>query len=263
MESELVLFDKTGHVATITLNQPTTLNALSYDMLVRLRELVNEVASDGDVQAVILTGAGRGFCSGANLLGGSGQALAAGGMGVRATIMSMNELLAQIAEMEKPWLAAVNGPAVGGGCSLALMCDLVLVAESAYLSLGYVNVGMVLDMGSTFVVPRLVGLRKAKELAFFGERVYGPEAVELGLANLAVPDDELLETSREWAKRLAAGPTLSIGAIKLGMQRALNASLRDAMHWEAMMISLIAQTEDAAEGLMAFFQKRTPEFKGR
>ena len=263
MESELVLFDKTGHVATITLNQPTTLNALSYDMLVRLRELVNEVASDGDVRAVILTGAGRGFCSGANLLGGSGQALAAGGMGVRATIMSMNELLAQIAEMEKPWLAAVNGPAVGGGCSLALMCDLVLVAESAYLSLGYVNVGMVLDMGSSFVVPRLVGLRKAKELAFFGERVYGPEAVELGLANLAVPDDELLETSREWAKRLAAGPTLSIGAIKLGMQRALNASLRDAMHWEAMMISLIAQTEDAAEGLMAFFQKRTPEFKGR
>jgi 2-(1,2-epoxy-1,2-dihydrophenyl)acetyl-CoA isomerase len=263
MDSELVLFGKTDHVATITLSQPTTLNALSYDMLVRLRELVNEVASDGDVRAVILTGAGRGFCSGANLLGGSGQALAAGGMGVRATIMSMNELLAQIAEMEKPWLAAVNGPAVGGGCSLALMCDLVLVAESAYLSLGYVNVGMVLDMGSTFVVPRLVGLRKAKELAFFGERVYGPEAVELGLANLAVPDDELLETSREWAKRLAAGPTLSIGAIKLGMQRALHASLRDAMHWEAMMISLIAQTEDAAEGLMAFFQKRAPEFKGR
>jgi 2-(1,2-epoxy-1,2-dihydrophenyl)acetyl-CoA isomerase len=263
MGSELVLFEKSGHVATITLNQPATLNALSYDVLVRLREIVSEVASDGDVRAVILTGAGRGFCSGANLLGGSGQTLVAGGMGVRATIMSMNELLAQIAEMEKPWLAAVNGPAVGGGCSLALVCDLVLIAESAYLSLGYVNVGMVLDMGSTFVVPRLIGLRKAKELAFFGERVYGPEAAEIGLANRAVPDDELLETSREWAMRLAAGPTLSIGAIKLGMQRALHGTMRDAMHWEAMMISLIAQTEDAAEGLMAFFQKRTPEFKGR
>jgi 2-(1,2-epoxy-1,2-dihydrophenyl)acetyl-CoA isomerase len=262
MDSELVLFETSDHVATVTLNQPATLNALSYDVLVRLREIVNEVASDGDVRAVILTGAGRGFCSGANLLGGSGQTLAAGGMGVRAAIMSMNELLARIAEMEKPWLAAVNGPAVGGGCSLALVCDLVLVAESAYLSLGYVNVGMVLDMGSTFVVPRLVGLRKAKELAFFGERVYGPEAAEIGLANRAVPDDELLETSREWATRLAAGPTLSIGAIKLGMQRALHGTMRDAMHWEAMMISLIAQTEDAAEGLMAFFQKRTPEFKG-
>jgi 2-(1,2-epoxy-1,2-dihydrophenyl)acetyl-CoA isomerase len=241
MDSELVLFEKSDHVATITLNQPAALNALSYDVLVRLREIVNEVASDGDVRAIILTGAGRGFCSGANLLGGSGRTLAAGGMGVRAAIMSMNELLAQIAEMEKPWVAAVNGPAVGGGCSLALVCDLVLIAESAYLSLGYVNVGMVLDMGSTFVVPRLVGLRKAKELAFFGERVYGPEAAEMGLANRAVPDDDLLETSREWAARLAAGPTLSIGAIKLGMQRAL----------------------DAAEGLMAFFQKRTPDFKGR
>jgi 2-(1,2-epoxy-1,2-dihydrophenyl)acetyl-CoA isomerase len=263
MDSELVLFEKSDHVATITLNQPAALNALSYDVLVRLREIVNEVASDGDVRAIILTGAGRGFCSGANLLGGSGRTLAAGGMGVRAAIMSMNELLAQIAEMEKPWVAAVNGPAVGGGCSLALVCDLVLIAESAYLSLGYVNVGMVLDMGSTFVVPRLVGLRKAKELAFFGERVYGPEAAEMGLANRAVPDDDLLETSREWAARLAAGPTLSIGAIKLGMQRALDGTMRDAMHWEAMMISLIAQTEDAAEGLMAFFQKRTPDFKGR
>ncbi len=263
MNSELVLLEQSDHIAIITLNQPATLNALSYDMVVRLREIVDDVASDADVRAVILTGAGRGFCSGANLLGGSGQTLASGGMGVRAAVMAMNGVLTDIAEMEKPWLAAVNGPAVGGGCSLALVCDLVLIAESAYLSLGYVNVGMVLDMGSTFLVPRLVGLRKAKELAFFGDRVYGPEAAEIGLANRAVPDGELLDTAREWAARLAAGPTLSIGAIKLGMQRALHGTFRDALHWEAMMLSLIAQTEDAAEGLMAFFQKREPEFKGR
>lgn len=263
MDPELVLFEKSDGVATITLNQPATLNALSYDMVVRLHEIVNNVASDRDVRAVILTGNGRGFCSGANLLGSSGQTLAAGGMGVRAAILSMNELLADVAEMEKPWLAAVNGPAVGGGCSLALVCDLVLAAESAYLSLGYVNVGMVLDMGSTFLVPRLVGLRRAKELAFFGERVYAPEAVEIGLINRAVPDEELMDTAREWAVRLAAGPTLSIGAIKLGMQRALHTTFRDALHWEAMMLSLIAQTGDAAEGLMAFLQKRKPEFKGR
>jgi 2-(1,2-epoxy-1,2-dihydrophenyl)acetyl-CoA isomerase len=212
MNSELVLLEKSDHIATVTLNQPGTLNALSHDMAVRLREIADDVASDSDVRAVVLTGAGRGFCSGANLLGGSGQTLAAGGMGVRAEIMAMNKLLADVAEMEKPWLAAVNGPAVGGGCSLALACDLVLIAESAYLCLGYVNVGMVLDMGSTFIVPRLVGLRKAKELAFFGERVYGPEAAEIGLANRAVPDDELMAATREWAARLAAGPALSIGA---------------------------------------------------
>ncbi len=263
MNSEIVLLEESDHIATITLNQPATLNALSYDMLVRLREAVDKVARDPDVRAVVLTGAGRGFCSGANLLGGTGESLASGGMGVRAAVMAMNELLADIAEMEKPWLAAVNGPAVGGGCSLALACDLVLAAESAYLCLGYVNVGMVLDMGSTFLVSRLVGLRKAKELAFFGDRVYGPEAAEIGLVNRAVPDDELMDTAREWAARLAAGPTLSIGAIKLGMQRALHGTFRDALHWEAMMLSLIAQTKDAAEGLTAFFQKRKPEFKGK
>ena len=263
MNSELVSFDKSNHVATVTLNQPATLNALTYDMLVRLREIVDDVAGDHDVRAVLLTGAGRGFCSGANLLGGSGDTLVSGGMGVRAAVMTMNEVLAEIVEMEKPWLAAVNGPAVGGGCSLALACDLVLAAESAYLSVGFVNVGMVLDMGSTFLLPRLVGMRKANELAFFGDRIYGPEAAEIGLINRAVPDGELMDATREWAERLAAGPALAIGAIKLGMRRGLHGTFRDALHWEAMMQSLIAQTEDAAEGLMAFFQKRKPDFKGK
>lgn len=263
MTTDTVLLEKADQIATVTLNEPATLNALTYDMAVRLGEIVEDVAGDVDVRAVVLTGAGRGFCSGANLLGGSGETLAAGGMGVRAAVMVMNDLLARIAEMQKPWLAAVNGPAVGGGCSLALVCDLVLVAESAYLCLGYVNVGMVLDMGSSYLLPRLVGLPKANELAFFGERVYAAEAAEIGLVNRAVPDDQLMDTTREWATRLAAGPTLSIGAMKLGMRRALHGTFRDALHWEAMMLSLVAQTEDAAEGLMAFFQKRRPEFKGR
>jgi 2-(1,2-epoxy-1,2-dihydrophenyl)acetyl-CoA isomerase len=263
MNSESVLLEKSGQIATITLNQPATLNALTPEVVVRLGELIDEVANDADVRAVVLTGAGRGFCSGANLLGGSGEALGAGGMGVRAAVMDMNELLAAIAEMQKPWLAAVNGPAVGGGCSLALVCDLVLIAESAYLCVSYVNVGMVLDMGSTYLLPRLVGLHKASELAFFGERVYGAEAVEMGLANRAVPDELLMDTAREWAERLASGPTLSIGAMKLGMRRALHGTFRDALHWEAMMLSLIAQTEDAAEGLMAFFMKRKPDFRGK
>jgi 2-(1,2-epoxy-1,2-dihydrophenyl)acetyl-CoA isomerase len=263
MNGDAVLLEIADHVALVTLNQPATLNALTYDTVVRLREIVAELAAAPNVRAVILTGAGRGFCSGANLLGGTGEALGAGGMGFRAAVMEMNEVLVAIAEMQKPWLAAVNGPAVGGGCNLALVCDLVLVAESAYLCAGYVNVGMVLDMGGTYLLPLLVGLRKANEMAFFGERIYGPQAVEMGLANRAVPDGALIDTAREWAARLAAGPTLSIGAMKLGMRRALHGTFRDALHWEAMMISLISQTEDAAEGLMAFYQKRPPEFKGR
>ena len=263
MNDTPVLLDRANGLATIALNRPATLNALTYDLVVRLAEIVDELAGDPGVRAVVLTGAGRGFCSGANLLGGTGESLAAGGMGVRAAVMAMNDVLVAIAEMQKPWLAAVNGPAVGGGCSLALVCDLLLIAESAYLCVGYVNVGMVLDMGGTYLLPRLVGLQKANELAFFGERIYGAEAVEMGLANRAIPDDQLADTAREWAARLAAGPTLSIGAMKLGMRRALHGTFRDALHWEAMMLSLIAQTEDAAEGLMAFFQKREAEFKGK
>ena len=263
MSSGPVLLAKAGQVATITLNQPASLNALSYEMLMGLGSALDDVARDPDVRAVILTGAGRGFCSGANLLGGSGQTLAAGGMGVRSIIETMNELLVRIAEMEKPWLAAINGPAVGGGCSLALVCDLALAAESAYLSLGYVNVGMALDMGSTYLLPRLVGLRKAKELAYLGERVPAAEAAEMGLVNRAVPDDQLLPIAQEWAARLAAGPALALGATKLGMQRGLHGTLRDTLHWEAMMIALLFQTEDAAEGLLAFFQKRKPAFKGQ
>jgi 2-(1,2-epoxy-1,2-dihydrophenyl)acetyl-CoA isomerase len=263
MNTDVVLYEKADQIATVTLNQPATLNALTHDMVLRLAEVVADVAGDPDVRAAVLTGAGRGFCSGANLLGASGEALGAGGMGVRAAVLSINEVLAGIAEMQKPWLAAVNGPAVGGGCSLALVCDLILAAESAYLCVGYVNVGMVLDMGGTYLLPRLVGIHRASELAFFGERVYGPDAAEIGLVNRSVPDAELMDTAREWAERLASGPTLSIGAMKLGMRRGLHSSFRDTLHWEAMMLSLIALTGDAAEGLMAFFQKRKPDFKGR
>lgn len=263
MSTDLILLEKSDHLATITLNQPETLNALTYDMLLQLQVVVDQISADREVRAVILTGAGRGFCSGANLLGGSAEALSAGGMGVRTVVLKMNAVLTGIVEMEKPWLAAVNGPAVGGGCSLALVCDLALMAESAYMSAGYVNVGLVPDMGMTYMLPRLVGYRKASELALFGERVPAQEALEIGLANRVVPDEDLMVSTRKWAERLAKGPALAIGAIKLGLRRALHGSLRDTLYWEAMMLPLIVQTEDASEGLMAFFQKRDPEFKGK
>jgi 2-(1,2-epoxy-1,2-dihydrophenyl)acetyl-CoA isomerase len=263
METNLVLLEKKDHIAQITLNQPETLNALTYDMLQAFRTALGDVARDRDIRAVILTGAGRGFCSGANVLGGSADTLAAGGMGLRSTVMEMNEVLLQIAEMEKPWLAAVNGPAVGGGCALALNCDLVLAAESAYLCVGYVNIGVVLDMGCSFALPHLVGMHKAKELAFFGERIYAPQAAEMGLINRCVPDGELMDLAHAWALRLAAGPTLAIGAMKQLLYRGQQGTLSDALQCEANLLSLISQTEDAAEGIMAFFQKREPQFKGK
>jgi 2-(1,2-epoxy-1,2-dihydrophenyl)acetyl-CoA isomerase len=232
-------------------------------MLLRLRQAVEDVASDSDVRAVLLTGSGRGFCSGANILGSSGKQLTAGGMGLRSVVMEMNEVMATISEMEKPWVAAVNGPAVGGGCALALNCDLVLAAESAYFCVGYVNLGLVLDMGSSYQLPRLVGRQKANELSFFGERIPAQQAAEMGLINRIAPDGELMENARGWALRLAQGPTLAIGAMKSLLRQAQDGNFRDAMQREVNLLSLISQTEDAAEGLMAFFQKRKPAFKGR
>jgi 2-(1,2-epoxy-1,2-dihydrophenyl)acetyl-CoA isomerase len=263
METNLILVEKEEHIAQITLNHPETLNALTYDMLQGFRTAVIDVTKDKDIHAVILTGAGRGFCSGANVLGGSADTLSTGGMGLRSAVMEMNEVLLQIAEMEKPWLAAVNGPAVGGGCALALNCDLVLAAESAYLCVGYVNIGVVLDMGCSFVLPRLVGMHRAKELSFFGERVYAPQAEEMGLINRSVPDGELMDTAREWAMKLVSGPMLAIGAMKQLLCRSQHGTLSDALQRETNMLSLISQTEDAAEGIMAFFQKRKPQFKGK
>jgi len=263
MEGNLVLLEKQEHIAQITLNHPETLNALTYDMLQVLRQAVDDVGQDREIRAIMITGAGRGFCSGANVMGASADTLASGGMGLRSVVMEMNEVLIQIAEMEKPWLAVVNGPAVGGGCALALNCDLVLAAESAYLCVGYVNIGVVLDMGCSFVLPRLVGTHKAKELAFFGERIYAPQAVEMGLINRSVPDETLMEVARQWALKLATGPTLAIGAMKQLIYRGQQGTLSDALQHETNLLSLISQTEDAAEGITAFFQKREPHFKGK
>ena len=262
MSSEFVLLEKSAHVATVTLNQPETLNAITFDMNARLTEVMDDVAHDPDVRAVLLTGAGRGFCAGANLMGESGETIAAGGLRFREYIKSGNNFLTGITEMEKPWLAVVNGPAVGAGCGLALACDLVLAAESAFFAVSFTGVGAVLDLGLTYWLPRLVGVHRANELAFFGDRVYAPQAAAMGLINHAVPDDELMDTARKWAARLAAGPTLAIGAIKLGIRRGLHGSFRDSLHWEAMMQSLVLQTPDANEGIAAFSQRRKPEFKG-
>lgn len=263
MQEQTVLMEISEGVATLTLNEPETLNAITPEMVRRLIEVVSEVDENGDVRAVILTGAGRGFCSGLNLTRSAGEIFSRGSVGLRQAMGNVNSLLTGIAEMEKPWLAAVNGPAVGGGFSLALTCDLVLAAESAYFSAGYIKVGLMMDMGLTYLLPHLGGLRRANELAFFGERLPAAEAVALGLVNRVLPDGDLISAAHEWALRLAQGPTLAIAANKLAMRRALHSSYREALEWESQTLPLVAQSEDLREGLSAFIQKREAQFKGR
>jgi 2-(1,2-epoxy-1,2-dihydrophenyl)acetyl-CoA isomerase len=263
MSDNPVLLDISQGVATITLNEPDTLNALTTEMVSRFIKVVKQVEDDESVRAIILTGAGRGFCSGMNLTHSAAELLAKGSAGLHRVMQEVNALLVRIAEMEKPWLAAVNGPAVGGGCSLALVCDLVLAAESTYLSASYIKIGLMMDMGLTYLLPYLVGLRRANELAFFGERIPATQAVEIGLINRAVPDEELMATSQAWAQRLAKAPTMAIAANKRLMQRAQHSTYSEALDWEALMLTLITQSEDLQEGVKAFVEKREPSFKGR
>lgn len=229
-------------------------------MVERLAEVVDQVERDPEVRAVLLTGAGRGFCSGANLseiATAEGDVLAL----LRAAHTTTNRFLARIAEMEKPWVTAVNRPAVGGGYALALVADLVLAAESAYFWLSFVNVGLVADMGSTYLLPRLVGLHRANEIALLGDRIPAAEAARMGLINRAVPDDELMDAARAWATCLARGPARAIGAIKSALRRGLDVSFRDSLHRELLLQQQLLQTEDALEGISAYLQKREPEFR--
>jgi 2-(1,2-epoxy-1,2-dihydrophenyl)acetyl-CoA isomerase len=263
MNTQPVLLDISQGVATLTLNEPETLNALTTPMVARLIDMVEQVEADSSVRAVILTGSGRGFCSGMNLTRSAEEVLAQGSAGLHKIMQQVNSMLLRIAQMEKPWIAAVNGPAVGGGCSLALVCDLVLASESAYLSAGYIKIGLMMDMGLTYLLPHLVGLRRANELAFFGERIPASQAVEFGLVNRAIADGDLMQISQEWAHRLAQAPTRAIGANKIAMRRAMHSTYSQALDWEALALPMIAQSDDLREGLSAFLEKREANFRGK
>jgi 2-(1,2-epoxy-1,2-dihydrophenyl)acetyl-CoA isomerase len=264
MSYQTILYDVAEGVATITLNRPDVLNAVNLPMARELLHAIEAVRADASVRAVLLSGAGRAFCAGADLVNmGEGFDPNNSVHVRRALVESFNPIILKIFEMEKPWIAAVNGAAVGGGCQLALACDLVLIAEDAYFCEIFAQRGLVVDAGGLFLLPRIVGLHKAKELAFFAEKIYGPQAVELGLANKCVPRSELLPQAREWAKRLAQGPTVALGLMKLGMNRGLQMTLHDVLHYEAHAQALAVQTHDVREGLQAFIEKRAPKFQGR
>jgi len=257
-----VIFEIKDRIATISLNNPPRLNAITDDMKTYLDENAKEVASNPEIKVVLITGVGRGFCAGLDLAGDLAKDVTSG-LPFRSHLLSINELLLRISEMEKPWIAVVNGPAVGAGCSLALACDLVLAAESAFFSMNFSGIGAVMDLGGTYMLPRLVGLHKAMELSFFGTNVPAADAVRMGLINKAFPDDELMEGAREWGMRLAKGPSKALGALKLGLRRSMDSTLPDVLHWEAMMQALILQTRDVEEGIKAFLEKRKPEFEGK
>ncbi|MEU6666444.1 enoyl-CoA hydratase-related protein [Streptomyces sp. NPDC046727] len=250
-------------VLRVTLDRPESLNALTPAMRDHLVDLLTEASADPDVRAVLLTGTGRGFCAGADLRGGAGSGDRVPGDVARVLRLGAQRLIAAVLDCEKPVLAAVNGTAAGLGAHLALACDLVLAAESARFIEVFVRRGLVPDAAGAYLLPRLTGLQRAKELLFFGDALPAPEAERLGLVNRVVPDAELDRTARAWALRLASAPTRALALTKNLLNTSLDTDRAAAFAAEAWAQEINMTTEDAREGLRAFAERRDPDFRGR
>ena len=255
---ETILVAHDDGVTTITLNRPDSLNALNATMRRELLDALKAAARDAEVRAVVLTGAGRGFCSGADLRGGAGERQFR-----KVLETEYNPLIRAIRELPKPVVAAVNGVAAGAGVSLALACDLVYAADEARFLLAFARIGLVPDSGATRTYVRALGRHRAAELAFTGDPLGAREAAEAGLINGVVPAEELAAHAGAIARRLAAGATAAIGLTKRLVNAAEDASLAETLTLEAALQELAGRTADHAEGLAAFAEKRDPRFRGR
>ena len=250
-----------GAAATITLNRPDALNAWNERFGEELLEVVRSLGDDSAVRAVMITGAGRAFSSGADLKEDRGGDDGLPDLGERLQTL-YNPIILGIRELPKPVVAAVNGPAVGVGCALALACDLIVAAESSYFLLAFVNIGLVPDGGATATVPARVGFARASEMSFLGERVPARQALEWGLVNRVVADEELTAEAQALRDRLAAGPTASYANSKRLLNRRLLAGLDEQLDAEADAQREQGETADFVEGVVAFVQKRPANFTG-
>src|ERR687892_1992577 len=263
MSYEHVIWERDGGVGRITLNRPDSLNAWTTDFGEELKRVVTVDAADAAVRALLITGAGRGFSSGADLKSGFEPDPGDGMPNIRKELHELyHPIIAGVRRLEKPVVAAVNGPAVGIGASLAFACDLVLAAESAYFGLAFVNIGLMPDGGSTLFVPAAVGKARAFQMALLGERVPADRALDWGLVNYVHPDDRLLDEANALVERLAAGPTRSYASSKQALNRMLYPDLDGQLDLEAELQHALARTNDFQEGVLAFVEKREPAFDG-
>ncbi|MDZ4372136.1 MAG: enoyl-CoA hydratase/isomerase [Phenylobacterium sp.] len=252
-------------VGIITLNDPSALNAAGLELMGELQSAFEDFAFGDKVRAIVITGEGRGFCSGANLTGGGG-----GGTGGRspagkansALVGTFNPFVAAVRKSPKPLVAAVNGVAAGVGVSIALSADLAVASQSAYFLLAFRRIGLVPDGGATWMLPRLVGKARAMELMLLGEKLPAQTAADWGLINKCVPDAELMDAAMQYARALADGPA-SLGLTRNLVWEALESSFVEQLEAEAYGQGAAQLTSDAAEGVMAFVQKRPANFTGR
>lgn len=247
-------------VATITLNRPDVYNALNDEITYELQDALKTVAKDELARVVVLTGAGKAFCSGQDLKAASGDQK-------RSFLQSLhkryNPIVSAMRNLPKPIVCRLNGVAAGAGCSLALACDVIVAADEATLIEVFINIGLVPDSGSSYFLPRSVGMNKAFELCSMGNRVKAPEAVAMGLINKSVPSNELDTAVNVYTDYFATAPTKSIGLIKKMLNKSATSSLDEMLEYEAYCQEIAGTSADYQEGVTAFLEKRKPDFKGK
>jgi len=265
VQLETVNLSTADGVATVELNRPQALNAWNKQLGLDLLAALAQVAANDTARAVVITGAGRAFSSGADLKDAGGGDFTPDERPDVYKVLTgrYHPIMHAIREMPKPVIACVNGPAVGIGCSLALCCDLILAAQSAYFLLAFVNIGLVPDGGSSLFVPSRVGMARASELALLGERLPAEQALQWGLINRVAADELLHEEVAALAARLAAGPTRSYAGAKRQLNNWLYPRMAEQLELEAQIQREMAGSEDFVEGTMAFVEKRLAHFSGR
>ncbi len=266
MSYEHILFEEADGVATLTINRPTMLNALHVGVIAEMIDAVDRVRDEGTARALLLTGAGRAFCSGADLAGGGAGGGANRGSGPidagKVLETHFNPLLERLFALPVPFVTAVNGPAAGAGCSFALAGDIVVAGKSTYFLQAFVNIGLVPDVGSTWLLPRLAGRARAQAMMMLGERVPAATALDWGMIWQVVDDAELISTAHSLAAKLAKGPTRSYALIRQGIRDCLDKSLTEALMVERRNQREAGRSPDFAEGVAAFLQKRPAAFTG-
>jgi 2-(1,2-epoxy-1,2-dihydrophenyl)acetyl-CoA isomerase len=257
---ENLIYEIQEGVCTITLNRPAVYNALSPELIQEITEAFTQAGADESVRVVVLTGTGeKAFCSGADLKNGMGSVNSLGD----SLRKNYNPMILSIRNLAKPVICKLNGVAAGAGCSLALACDVIIASETARMSQIFVNIGLIIDAGSSYFLPRLLGSQKAFELASTGRIVEAQECLELGLISKVVPQNELDKTVAEAALMYAQGATQAIGLIKKVLNQSYHSTLEEMLELEAENQEIAGKTPDFIEGVTAFLQKRKANFKGK
>ena len=256
---ERIEYKKKGKIGIITLIRPERMNVICKDFLNEMNTVLTDIEKDDDFRVLIITGAGNIFAAGADI---KEIKSIEGVVAAHQFVTQAQQCLNRIEALEKPVIAAINGPALGGGCELALACDIRIAAETAVFGLPEIKLGVLPGAGGTQRLPRLVGIGRAKELLYFGDSINAREAFLIGLVNRVVANDSLVKTAEDMAERLASRPPVALRLIKSAVDKGFNMDLPSALAYESRSFEMLFTTRDQKEGMQAFIEKRKPEFKG-